>query len=85
MSATNNDPELITQPADGISTLTTSDEWQRYLNCQSRFHHYSFGNVLLIATQRYEATRVSGFNAWRKLGRFVRKGEKAIWILAPMV
>jgi hypothetical protein len=28
---------------------------------------------------------VAGFNAWRKMNRFVRKGEKAIWILAPMV
>ena len=28
---------------------------------------------------------VPGFNAWRNLNRFVRKGEKAIWILAPMV
>jgi len=28
---------------------------------------------------------VAGFNAWRKLNRFVRKGEKAIWVLAPMV
>jgi antirestriction protein ArdC len=85
MSATNNHPELITQLADGISRLTTSDEWKRYLDCQSRFHHYSFGNVVLIAAQRHEATRVAGFNAWRKLGRFVSKGEKAIWILAPMV
>lgn len=44
-----------------------------------------FGNVLLIAAQCHNATRVAGFNAWRKLNRFVRKGEKAIWVLAPMV
>ena len=41
--------------------------------------------MLLIAAQCHEATRVAGFNAWRKLSRFVRKGEKAIWILAPMI
>ena len=41
--------------------------------------------MLLIAAQCHEATRVAGFNSWRKLNRFVRKGEKAIWILAPMV
>jgi antirestriction protein ArdC len=28
---------------------------------------------------------VAGFSAWRKLGRTVSKGERAIWILAPMV
>jgi hypothetical protein len=30
------------------------------------------------------ASRVAGFHAWRKLGRNVRRGEKGIWILAPM-
>jgi antirestriction protein ArdC len=85
MTAKNNHPELIAQLAEGISNLTSSEDWQYYLDFQSRFHRYSFGNVLLIATQRHEATRVAGFNAWRKMNRFVRKGEKAIWILAPMV
>ena len=85
MTAKNNHPELIAQLTEGISNLTSSEEWQRYLDFQSRFHRYSFGNVLLIAAQCHEATRVAGFNAWRKLNRFVRKGEKAIWILAPMV
>jgi antirestriction protein ArdC len=85
MTAKNNHPELIAQLAEGISNLTSSEDWQNYLDFQSRFHRYSFGNVLLIATQCQEATRVAGFNAWRKINRFVRKGEKAIWILAPMV
>ena len=85
MMAKNNHPELVAQLTAGISTLTSSEEWQRHLDFQSRFHHYSFGNVLLIAAQCHEATRVAGFNAWRKLNRFVRKGEKAIWVLAPMV
>jgi antirestriction protein ArdC len=52
---------------------------------QGRFHRYSINNVLLIAAQYPEATRVAGFKAWRKMNRFVRKGEKAIWILAPMI
>ena len=85
MTAKNNHPELLEQLTEGIANLTSSDEWQRYLDFQSRFHRYSFGNVLLIAAQCHEATRVAGFNAWRKMNRFVRKGEKAIWILAPMV
>ena len=85
MAGSKNNSELIAQLADGIKRLTTSEEWQHYLDVQSRFHSYSFGNVLLIDAQRHEATRVAGFNAWRKLNRFVRKGEKAIWILAPML
>ncbi len=85
MTAKNNHPELVAKLTAGISTLTSSEEWQRYLEIQSRFHHYSFGNVLLIAAQCPKATRVAGFNAWRKLNRFVRTGEKAIWVLAPMI
>ncbi len=85
MTTKNNHTELIDQLTEGIANLTSSTEWQHYLDFQSRFHRYSFGNVLLIAAQCHEATRVAGFNAWRKMNRFVRKGEKAIWILAPMV
>src|SRR5450631_2314849 len=85
MSTRNSRPELLTQLTEGVQRLTTSSEWQRYLDFQSRFHSYSFGNVLLIAAQCHEATQVAGFRAWQRMNRFVRKGEKAIWILAPMV
>jgi antirestriction protein ArdC len=50
-----------------------------------RFHRYSWGNTLLIATQRPDATHVAGFHAWHQLGRSVKKGEKGIMILAPMM
>lgn len=55
-----------------------------YLATMARFHRYSLNNVFLIHSQRPEATRVAGFVAWRKLGRFVRRGEKGIAILVPM-
>jgi antirestriction protein ArdC len=51
----------------------------------SRFHNYSFGNVLEIARQRPDATRVAGLYAWNQLGRKVKKGEKGIRILAPII
>jgi antirestriction protein ArdC len=76
---------ILDQLTEGITQLTSSQRWQDWLDMQSKFHHYSFNNTLLILTQRPDATRVAGFNAWRKLDRFVRKGEKGIWILAPMV
>jgi antirestriction protein ArdC len=85
MTAKNNHPELIEKLVEGISNLTSSEEWQHYLDFQSRFHRYSFNNVLLIAAQCHEATQIAGFNAWQKINRFVRKGEKTIWIFAPMV
>lgn len=84
MTATTDRSDLLTALTEGISKLTTSEEWERYLECQSRFYHYSVNNAMLILTQRHGVTRIAGFNAWKKLGRFVRKGEKAIWIIAPM-
>jgi antirestriction protein ArdC len=57
----------------------------QYLAAMGRFHHYSFGNVMLIARQRPDATKVAGFRTWNSLGRFVNKGERGILILAPMV
>jgi hypothetical protein len=85
MTSKNTHPELLVQLEEGILRLTSSDAWRDYLVFQSRFHRYSFGNVLLIASQNDQATCVAGFRAWRRHDRFVRKGEKAIWILAPMV
>jgi antirestriction protein ArdC len=62
-----------------------SDALTAYLDAMSRFHRYSFGNVLSIARQRPGATRVCGFHAWRQLGRNVKKGERGIRILAPII
>lgn len=76
--------EILERLTAGIAELTTSEAWERWLRFQSRFHHYSAQNVLLIQMQRPDATRVAGFHAWLKLGRHVRKGEKGIAILAPV-
>ena len=62
-----------------------SETLTAYLAAMARFHSYSFGNILSIARQRPTATRVAGFYTWKELGRFVKKGEKGIQILAPMI
>jgi hypothetical protein len=72
--------QLITALEQGKSATLT-----RYLTAMARFHRYSFQNVMLIHSQREDASHVAGFHSWRKLGRFVCKGEKGILILAPMV
>ena len=56
-----------------------------YLTAMGRFHNYSFGNILEIARQKPDATRVAGLYAWNQLGRKVSKGQKGIRILAPMI
>jgi N-terminal domain of anti-restriction factor ArdC len=71
---------LIEQLESGHSDALTA-----YLNAMSRFHSYSFGNILEIARQKPEATRVAGLYAWNQLGRRVKKGESGIRILAPII
>jgi hypothetical protein len=80
----NDHSELLMHMENGIAKLTTSDAWRHHLAFQSRFHRYSATNVLLIAAQCPHATQVAGFRTWRRLQRVVGKGEKAIWIRAPM-
>jgi hypothetical protein len=62
-----------------------SETLKHYLRTMSRFTKYSFGNVCLIYSQCPSASRVAGYQTWRKLGRQVQKGAKGIVILAPMV
>src|ERR1022692_4222347 len=57
----------------------------QYLGAMAKFRNYSFGNIMLIARQKPDATNVAGLRTWNSLGRFVRRGEKGIFILAPMV
>jgi hypothetical protein len=71
---------LIEQLEQGHSEALTA-----YLTAMGRFHTYSFGNILEIARQRPDATRVAGLYAWNQLGRKVKKGERGIRILAPVI
>ena len=68
---------------DAVAELVSGDDWQRMLKVASKFHNYSFNNQLMIFLQRPEATHVAGFNRWKSLNRFVKKGEKGIAIFAP--
>lgn len=62
-----------------------SDQLQAYIAAMAKFHRYSFRNIMLIASQFPSATQVAGFRAWKKLNRYVKKGEQGITIIAPMI
>jgi hypothetical protein len=62
-----------------------SEELRRYLTAMAKFPKYSLHNVLLILSQKPNASRVAGFHTWRTLGRYVKKGAKGIFIFAPVV
>lgn len=77
--------EIKNQLDQGIQEIMTSENFQEWLKFLSSFHNYSFNNTILIYMQNPQATLVKGFNEWKKHGRFVKKGAKAIKILAPLI
>ena len=60
-----------------------SEFFKQYLEVMSKFWKYSYHNQLLICCKMPDATRVAGFRTWKELNRNVKKGSKAIRILAP--
>src|SRR5207237_9530135 len=83
--------ELKNKTKDAVDYLVQSLEaghsevLTQYLGAMAKFHTYSFGNIMLIARQKPSATNVAGVRTWNSFGRFVRRGEKDILILAPLV
>lgn len=67
----------------GIDNFFTSARYRELLRIMSKFHMYSFNNILLIALQCPQATYVTGYQNWKNFNRIVRRGEKAIRIIAP--
>ena len=80
--------QLTRASVDGLAQAIESGQPQAlstYLGVMARFHTYSAKNAILIAAQFPQATHLEGIRSWNELGRFVRPGEKGIYILAPTV
>jgi len=75
--------DVLRRLKSGVDSIQESDNFREFLLTMSKFHDYSIGNLILIMLQKPEATRVAGYTTWKELGRYVRKGEKGIAILAP--
>src|SRR6476619_1521093 len=75
---------LHQQLREAIDALESGEQWQAWLDFGRKLHSYSFRNLILIFVQRPEASQVAGYNTWQSLGRQVRRGEKAIRVLAPV-
>ena len=92
MSITNKAESLNDRMTAAIEALAAETDavkqdvaFRVWLQSMSRFHRYSWRNQVLISEQRPDASRVAGFHTWRKVGRFVKKGEKGISIFAPII
>jgi hypothetical protein len=77
--------EIKEQLDQGIQEVMTSETFQEWLQFLSSFHSYSFNNTILIYMQNPHATLVKGFREWKKHERYVKKGAKAIKVLAPLI
>ncbi len=76
--------DILNTLEQGVKNVFNSERYLKYLTFLSKFHNYSWRNTVLIFSQRPEATLVAGFNDWKnKHNRYVKKGEKAIRIIAP--
>ncbi len=76
---------FVEELAASTDQSRSSPKLLEYLSFCASFYQYSYHNTMLIFTQCPEATRVAGYQKWKSLGRQVKKGEKGIAILAPMV
>lgn len=66
--------------AEQVEQLRQSEAWTRFLDFAQVFHRYSVNNLLLILSQRPDATRVAGYRTWQSVGRQVTKGQRGIRI-----
>lgn len=73
--------EMIDNTAEEM--CQDSELFQLGLDIMARFDRYSVGNVLLIAKQMPEATKLADFDTWKQSRVYVRKGEDHIKLLVP--
>ena len=76
--------EVIEQLEQGVQGVFNSEDYKRFLDVVAKLPKYSVNNLLLIAMQTEgKASMCQSFTGWKAMGRFVKKGEKGIKILAP--
>ena len=68
--------ELTDRLEEGVRDVFESGRYEEYLRVMSKFHHYSYRNILLIQMQKPDATRVAGYETWKKKFGSIHDGEK---------
>ncbi|HXA69637.1 MAG TPA: hypothetical protein VNW24_04250, partial [Stellaceae bacterium] len=74
----------------GLKALQTSDDWKHLLEAMAvrgklAISRLSFSNQLLVMVQRPGTRAAATFMTWKRHGRSVKKGEKGLVILAPLI
>lgn len=76
--------EIYNKLVEGVENIIDNGEYERFLKFSKNFHNYSFNNIVLIFSQKEDATQVAGFKAWQKMDRKLKKGAKGIQIMYPI-
>lgn len=82
--------ELMEQITGRVNVLAAqlaqgaSEELLAFMRFSARFYAYSGNNQMLIWMQAPEARYVAGFHDWKRQGRSVKRGSKAVRVLAPV-
>jgi len=72
-----------------LRSMLSEEGWRHLLDLRAHpGHHYSLNNIAWLVSQAEQRnmplSQVRGYRAWESLGRQVRKGEKALRVLAPI-
>lgn len=72
--------EAVREMTERLAAMTLEEVADFYKQAEV-FRRYSFSNTIILMMSG--ASNVMGFRQWKEKGRSVKKGEKAIWLLAP--
>ena len=75
--------EITSKLEKGVKDIFDGANYQQYLNFCAKRPRYSVNNQILIMMQKPDATMCQSFTGWKEMGRFVKKGEKGIRVMAP--
>lgn len=85
--------QRVAELTEGLYTLLAEavehpQQWHRLLDASATMWRYSGGNVALLMMQMgqrgsVKPTLVAGYKEWERHGRYVLKGEHALYVIAP--
>ncbi len=74
---------------EAVEAIASGDDWRAFLDFAAKLHTYSAQNRMWLFQQAMlrgwdDLGHVAGFHTWLALGRYVRKGEHGLSVLAPV-
>lgn len=80
--------EIQEELKEGVRNVYTSDNYVKYLDFMGTLHNYSIRNTIWLFSQAsarmQEVSLFASYTDWHKKNRYVKKGEKAFTVLAPL-